>query len=310
MRAFRSALTGVLVVIAVALLPVALLARFITHDITDTERYLATVKPLAENPVIKKAVVTGATERIMERIPLDLIASLPGLPPVLADAATTVADQLEQETEKLVRGAVTDFVDSKTFVNMWVTANRSAHPQVVALLTGQDTERLRVNDGQVAADLTPVIADVKQSLLDDNQIWASLIPEVSVKIVLLQSDYLLKTQEISRLLTKTSDWLPVMVIVLLVVALALSRSRRTLITKAALGAALSMVLFALLLGWWRADYIDDLPIKARAVPAAEEVINALMSPLQASLWTLFAISLVIALASWVLRPRKGRQATS
>ena len=59
-----------------------------------------------------------------------------------------------------------------------------------------------------------------------------------------------------------------------------------------------------------ADYIDDLPIKARAVPAAEEVINALMSPLQASLWTLFAISLVIALASWVLRPRKGRQATS
>ncbi len=223
---------------------------------------------------------------------------------------TAVADQLEQETEKLVRGAVTDFVDSKTFVNMWVTANRSAHPQVVALLTGQDTERLRVNDGQVAADLTPVIADVKQSLLDDNQIWASLIPEVSVKIVLLQSDYLLKTQEISRLLTKTSDWLPVMVIVLLVVALALSRSRRTLITKAALGAALSMVLFALLLGWWRADYIDDLPIKARAVPAAEEVINALMSPLQASLWTLFAISLVIALASWVLRPRKGRQATS
>lgn len=46
------------------------------------------------------------------------------------------------------------------------------------------------------------------------------------------------------------------------------------------------------------------------MPAAEEVINALMSPLQASLWTLFAISLVIALASWVLRPRKGRQATS
>ena len=310
MRAPRSAIAGVLVIIAVALLPVILLARFITHDVADTDRYLATVKPLAKSPVIKKAVANAATDQIMERIPLDKVVDLPGLPPVLTGVIDSAADQLQRETEKLVREAVTNFVDSKTFVNMWVTANRSAHPQVVALLTGQDTERLRVNDGQVAADLTPVIADVKQSLLDDNQIWASLIPEVSVKIVLLQSDYLLKTQEISRLLTKTSDWLPVMVIVLLVVALALSRSRRTLITKAALGAALSMVLFALLLGWWRADYIDDLPIKARAVPAAEEVINALMSPLQASLWTLFAISLVIALASWVLRPRKGRQATS
>ena len=310
MRAPRSAIAGVLVIIAVALLPVILLARFITHDVADTDRYLATVKPLAKSPVIKKAVANAATDQIMERIPLDKVVDLPGLPPVLTGVIDSAADQLQRETEKLVREAVTNFVDSKTFVNIWVTANRSAHPQVVALITGQDTNRLKVNDGQVSADLTPVIADVKQGLLDDNQVWASLIPDVSVKIVLLQSDYLLKTQQISRALSKSADWLPVVVIVLLVVALALSRSRRTLLTKAALGSALSMVLLALLLGWWRADYLTSLPIRSAAKPAAEEVFNTLMSPLQTSLWTVFGVSLVIALASWVLRPRKGRQATS
>ncbi|MEZ5161067.1 MAG: hypothetical protein R2709_10240 [Marmoricola sp.] len=47
-RAPRSAIAGVLVIIA-GLLPVILLARFITHDVADTDRYLATVKPLAKS---------------------------------------------------------------------------------------------------------------------------------------------------------------------------------------------------------------------------------------------------------------------
>ncbi|MEZ5161069.1 MAG: hypothetical protein R2709_10250 [Marmoricola sp.] len=87
---------------------------------------------------------------------------------------------------------------------------------------------------------------------------------MSVKIVLLQSDYLLKIQQISRALSKSADWLPVVVIVLLVVALALSRSRRTL-NKAALGSALSMVLLALLLAGG-ADYLSSLPIRSAANP--------------------------------------------
>lgn len=306
MSLIRSAIAAVLVIAAVALTPATLVARYLKHDIANADRYVETVTPLAKNPVVKQAVIKVATARIMDRIPFDQFAQLPILPFGLDQGLSNIVDEFEQQTEKVVHATVSDFVESDTFVQMWVGANRSAHPQVVALLTGGQTDRIDVEDGVVRANLTQVIEQTKQHLLDQGNAWAAFIPEVTVNVVILQSDYLLRAQSVTRALEKSANWLPFVVAALFVVALALSRARRTLVAKAGLGVALSMMLLALGLMWLRSTYVGSLPIGARAVPAAEEVFDTLLDPLQASLWMVFAISLIVALAGWVLRPRSRR----
>lgn len=309
-RSIRSLIAAILAIAVVALTPATVIARYINSEITDTDAYVATVAPLGKNPLIQKAVAKRATKEILALLPTGNLLS-DTLQPVLGDDLNPLVSRsldslgavLSHEAEQFVTDAVNDVVKSDEFAEAWVTANRRAHDQLVALLTGQDTEKVQTTDGTVSVNLGAVIAATRELLMEKGYRAAALIPEVSVEFKIIHSKNLDDAQRTVRILDRSASWLPYLLAGLLLLALAVSTSRRQLLGRTAIGVALSMLLVGGLLMWVRSSYLGDLPVNPSAVPAIREVFDTLMHPLHVAVRWVFGGSLLVALGAWLIRRR-------
>ena len=57
-------------------------------------------------------------------------------------------------------------MESDEFETAWVEANRQAHTQLVAVLTGKDTDMVEISNNAVSINLASVIDTVKQRLIE------------------------------------------------------------------------------------------------------------------------------------------------
>ena len=140
--------------------------------VTDTDRYVATVAPLASDPAIQSAIADRITAEIFKHLDVagitnravDALADR-GLPPLVATQLHALSEPLSSGVESFVRTEVGKVVASDAFVNAWTTANWTAHQALVAALTGETRKvsRLRTTTvsiqpwsnhpgGQTAAD--------------------------------------------------------------------------------------------------------------------------------------------------------------
>lgn len=307
----RSVIAALLVLLVVILTPVTLVARFISHEFTDSDHYVATVAPLAKNPAVQDAVARRTSKEIMARVPTDMLINQAlqamygdqPVPPTLAQGSATIGAILEDEAKRYVESTVQDVVRSPQFADFWKQGNRQAHGHLIALLTGENTGKVRSDNGVVSVDLGAVILAVKNQLLGQDFAMATLIPNVSVHYTIFQSKHLVQAQQVMRILDRNATWLPFVTAGLLALALGLSHSRRRLLARAAAGVAFSLLLLAGGLALARTSYLEALPISAKSLPAAEEVFDTLLHPLQQAMWITFAVSLVVALGAWLVRRR-------
>src|SRR6185295_2121154 len=89
-----------------------------------------------------------------------------GLPPRVADGLTALSVPLTNGVDNFIKDRVTRIVKSPQFEQAWVEANRSAHTQMVAVLTGKDTDQVTVTDNAVSINLAVLIETVKKQLVD------------------------------------------------------------------------------------------------------------------------------------------------
>ena len=81
----RSAAAVVLIVVGALLAPVAVAATWTERTLTDTDRYVDTVGPLADDPTVRSARAGRLTEAVMSRI--DVGALVDGVTAGLAERA-------------------------------------------------------------------------------------------------------------------------------------------------------------------------------------------------------------------------------
>jgi hypothetical protein len=148
----RRASAAVLAVVFAVLLPVAITGAWIRGTLLSTDGYVASVTPVAGDPVIHAAVrsaVTAETGALLKE-------ALSALPP----GASTLAGPLSDGLAKLAGNATSRFMTSTAFQDRWVAANRSAHRQVVSVLNGDNDKEISGTRGNVSVNLVPVINDV------------------------------------------------------------------------------------------------------------------------------------------------------
>ena len=75
---------------------------------------------------------------------------------------------IEEQVGRLIR--------SDEFEQAWVNANREAHTQMVAVLTGKGSDLVDTQGGTVSVNLAAVIDVVKERLTDRGFDLASSIP--------------------------------------------------------------------------------------------------------------------------------------
>ncbi|WP_436788696.1 hypothetical protein [Yinghuangia sp. YIM S10712] len=309
-RGVRTAGSIVLVFVACLVSIAAVVAVWADEQVEDTDRYIATVGPLARDPAVQRAVSDRVTSAITERIDMqsvtDALANTlteNGLPPGIADQLRRLSGPLEEGVEEFVRDEVDTVVRSDAFADVWVTANRQAHAAMVKALTGQGNEAIDVDDGTIRLQLGPLVSNVQQRLVDQGFSLAQAIPEVDKSIVLVQSEELDEVRGYVELLHAAGWWLPPIALALAALGVWLAPNSRRAVLGVGLGVLAAMVLLAVALTIGRRIYLDRLPGSVDGAAAAA-VFDALVRFLRESAGTLGVLGAVTALAALLFGPSR------
>lgn len=303
---WRPVVSGVLILLLAVLLPLGVVARWVHNEVTDTDRYVESIAPLAQDPAIQAAVVDKITAELMTRLrveavtqqAVDALAEL-GLPPLAATSLNALSGPLNSAIQDFVEERVRGIVESDRFQDAWLEANRLAHAQLVAVLTGEGTDLVNVDDNTVAINLAPVIDDVKQRLVESGFDLAGQLPAIDLQLTLFQSDDITTAQSAFRVLKGLNTALPIVALLLLAGAIVVARSRRTALIAAMLACAASMLLLGFALNAFRVVYLDAIPTEVLPSDAAGAFYDTMVWFIRLNLRALLVLSLAVAFIAWV-----------
>lgn len=297
MRA-RRILAVVLVVFAAVLAPLTITAYWIHDRIMSTDGYVETVAPLADNKDITDAIATRVVDTLFERADVQkrITEVLPG--PVDALGRT-----FSNSLRNLATNQTESFLESDTFRNLWVDANRIAHEQVVAMFTGKD-DAVSANDNKVVLDLGVVADKVRQRLVDRGVgiLNRVKIPDDAVTVTLFQSDEIPRLKTLFRVLDDAATVLPILLFLSIAGAIALSvRRRRTVIELAVSISAASALLLAAIHILER-QYQSAVSNSDLNPDAAKAVFDTLVNALEDWAWWAMLLALVVAIVALISDP--------
>jgi hypothetical protein len=302
---WRVFVAALLIVIAAILAPGSVVAAWARDEVGNTDRYVATVAPLSSDPAVQQAAITRITNEIFSRLNVDQLGQSAaqalqnlGLPPRVATGLTALAQPLASGVESFITEQVTKFVESEAFQKAWIAANREAHAALVAVLSGQGSDKVNVSNGTVSVNLAAVIDTIKTELVNSGFSLASNIPEVNAQFTIFESADLAKGQRAYRLLNKGAFVLPVVVLLLLAIAIYISRSRRKALLWSAVAIGIGMVVLGLSLNIFRTIYLNALPSTVSA-PAATSIYDALVNFIRLNLRAVLVVALAVGVGAWV-----------
>jgi hypothetical protein len=305
-RRWRTVVAALLIVVACVLAPLSVVAVWTRNQVTNTDRYVATVSPLADDPAIQAAITDQITAQVFRYLDvrglttqaIDALAER-GLTPVLADQLRALAVPIASGVESFTRTQVARVVQSDAFADAWVQANRAAHAELVAALTGEGGRAITVENDTVSVNLAAFIQVVKQRLVQAGFSVAARIPEVEASFVLFQSADIVRARQGFQLLNTLGVWLPIVALVLLGLGVYVARDHRRALVWAAVGVAVSMVVLALGLAVFRSLYLDAVPASVLPHDAAAVLYDTIVRFLRLGLRTILVLALVVAAGAFL-----------
>jgi hypothetical protein len=300
---------GVLMALVALLAPLAVVATWVHDEISDTDRYVETVTPLAADPAVQNAAAARVTDAIFSRLQvqavtqeaIDALADQ-GLPPRATASLSALVPAAVNGIHGFVEDAVDRLISSDQFQQAWVAANREAHAQMVAVLTGDTGDVIQVQGNTVSVNLAAVIDAVKTRLEDAGFALAGRIPTVNAQFTILESADITRAQTGFRVLSALARALPIVALLLLAAAIALAPSRRKALVIGGFVVAASMVLLGALLNAFRIVYLDAVPPDRLPPDAAAAIYDQLVGFIRLNLRAILVVFLAVALIAWVTGP--------
>lgn len=297
----------VLVVLTAVLAVAAVPALYLRSEVLDTDRYVATVAPLASDPAIQAEISTKVTAQITEAIDVegitrDAMAELANTAPRAAAVITGLAPAIAEQTKTLIYSAVAKFVAGPQFQDLWIQVNRAAHQGLVNLATGNTGGTVSIDEtGTVTISTKEIIARVKTQLVDQGVDLASRIPEVDAQITLLQSPELARAAEVIKTLDRTAPILGWMTVLSAIGAIAVAPRGWKRRTTGRVGLALSvaMAVLALALAIGLDIFLGTIPSATVSPAAAQSLVDTLLTPLRTGVRFVFVVGLLIAVAAFL-----------
>jgi hypothetical protein len=303
---WRAMVATLLIVLGCVLAPLSVVAVWARNQVTDTDRYVATVTPLASDPAIQNAIADQITVQIfryldVRAVTTEAVAALSerGLPPRLATQLEALSGPIANGVQSFTRQQVGRVVASDAFADAWVQANRIAHQELVAALTGEGGQAITIENDTVSINMAAFITTVKQQLVASGFTLAERIPAVDVSFVLFQSKDITRARAGFNLLNTLGVWLPIVALILLALGVYVARDHRRALVGAALGVAIGMVVLALALTVFRAIYLDGIPASVLPHDAAAVLYDTIARFLRLGLRTILVLALVVAAGAFL-----------
>jgi len=329
----RRLATTLLVVLTSIIVTVAVAGVWTRRNALDTDRWVQTVGPVAEDPAVKAALGNWMTTEVMGVIDAEAFFES-----VLPERGQVLAAPLTGALRGFVDSKVDDFLASDTFERLWREVNRRAHQRAVAVLEG-DTGNLRIEGDKVEVNLIPVLNQVLAEIgeaspevlgrtVDLPTVTVDEVPQEAIakiedalgrdlpddfgQFTAFEAQRLQQVQDAVSLFDRLVVAAVVLAVLLLALSLLLSPYRRRTLLQLMVGIALGVVLVRRL-GIRVEDDVVDL-VKPENRDAVQVVIGAFVSSLlDATAWILaialavFAVALLTGPYGWAraLRRRTG-----
>ena len=318
----RRVVAAVLVFVTVVVATVTVGGVWARRNALNTDRWVATVGPIAEAPEVQAALGRWVTDELMTLIdPESLFEE------ALPDRGQILAVPLTNALEGFVRDRVDGFLASDTFQSLWVQINERAHRRIVQILEGDTPENVTIEDGKVVLNVIPVInavlADIGEAspeifgrTVDLPTVSVDDVPEAAIeKIesaldVQIPSDFgqftvfdasrLEQVQDAVELFNRLVVFVAILAVALFALTLWVSPRRRRTLIQLVVGTALGVVLLRRL-GLRLEDDVVDM-VRPDNQEAAKVIVGAFVSSLlDATTWVLI-IAAVIAVVAVITGP--------
>jgi hypothetical protein len=302
--------SAVVITLACVLAPLSVVSVWASTVLSDTDQYVETVAPLAEDPDVQQAIADDVTEVVLDAVDaeqvtaeaLQVLAQQENMPPRLAAALPGLAVPIANGIEGFTRDQVEALLATPQFAQLWEQVNRVAHTQVVRLLEGDTAGVVTAQGDTITLNLAPIVAEVQDRLVARGFSLAENIPTVDRQFVLVQSDAITSAQSFYSLLNTLGVWLPIVALALLVAGVLLARDRRRALVKGALGLTGAMLALGVVLAATRAWYVGATPADILTEQAAGDVFDTLVRFLRTGLRAVAVLGLVLALGAFLAGP--------
>ncbi len=257
----RSIAALIALILGLGLLPIGTVTYWGNRTVTDSERYIETMGPLAYSEQIQDSLSVFITDKIEEQVDPEalvnqvfagLIEQYPSLKALVPIVAGAIDSLIAQVVDKLVR--------SEQFQELWNLANIAAQKSIMAILEGNDSGPVTLEGDEVVLDTGALIDQVKQGLVDRGFAAAANInvPQADRQIVLLEAPQLAQIRTIYSFTSPVAASLIWVAVLLLVAAVFLARRRPRMAAWAGGGAAVGGAILVIGLGIGESVFVNTL----------------------------------------------------
>lgn len=304
---WRAPVSAVLITLGCILAPVAVLGVWGANQVSNTDRFVANMAPLIQEPPIQHALSARITTEITSRLNVRATASQAATQaaqahlPRLATLLRTFSGQIASGVNSAIGAAVAKVVASPAMAVVWSHALRTAHTGVVRVLSGQGGGALSVQNDEVVLNLGPLITQAKDQLSARGLTIVNNLPTVNATFPLFEAHNLSRAQQGYRLIVTLKWVLPFLALALLALGVYVARRHRRALIGAALGLAASMLVLGIGLTIFRSVYLNSLPSTV-SPDAAGVLYDTLIRFIRQGLRVILVVGLVIAAGAFLVGP--------
>jgi hypothetical protein len=300
---WRSLFAVVLIALGCILTPVALVSVWAHNQVSDTDRFVRTVSPLVADPDVQNALTNRLTVTVFQYVDVQSLAdqgiaalAQQGLSPPLVDRLNGLTPTLTSAVAGFVHGKIAELVASPEFASAWNASVRTAHKQMVSVLSG-DRQSVVVRGDTVYLDLAPFIQLAKQRLSSSGLTVVNNVPDVHPTVALTQAETLVRAQTAYTALDRVASVLPWIVLLLLAAGIYLAGNSFRALVGTGLGMVLALLVLAVGLLVARSLLVGAVP--AGAAPSAASGFDIVVTYLRLGLRALTVLGLVLALGGFL-----------
>lgn len=305
-RRVRRTITWVLIVVVSLLVPLSVVTAWSVTTMTNTDRYVETLAPLAREKVVTSYVAVKATNKLFDSLQVET-----RIADALPKKADFVAPVITNELRAFVLTQVTKVLQSTWFHNLWDKVNRRSHDAVIDFLSGKQIPAVKKTK-DVVVDVTPVLDKAITELNSKgvtvfNPLQKKLKSGHLLSVPIATQQQVQKIRSTFNLATKLGWALAGITLALLAVALAVAVDRRKALLRAAVGSSIALVVFLGGLRVGRTFMIQHTQGKVSPEVTAT-VFDTLVRYLQHGLRVVLLVALLIAIVMWFIGPSSWARA--
>lgn len=335
----RRILTSTLIGLTCLSLVPTTVGVWVNRTLWNTDKYVSTVVPLADNPAVIEAMATQLTDQAFVALDVqhrveEALASL-SAGTSIPEKITLLAAPITASLKGVIHDQAVTFLKSDAFQTFWLKANQELQPKIVALLEGDYSQlpNVTVGEADVQLNLLPILAQVLRNLTQGGLSSLGInvtIPDISAstkevalqalstalgvtlpedfgQVTIMTSAQLHDYQDAAHLL-RTLGWsLLALTVLLIVLTIAVSPTRRRTIVWLGAGGAAAIVIGAVILRRVVRTIVDQISSQ-EARDAARAVVTELGGSLKHAGrlvgWTaiiIAAVAYLLGRPAWLIR---------